>query len=715
MLSLFDAVNRGNPPANITGYNGGLFAPSLLDELALNDEARTANFVLTRLLRWDDLDFESQLDVEVLGHVFENSISDLANLERELVDEPNAVRLQWRNREGIFYTPEWVTRYIVRNSVETYLDDNPEVGPDFVICDPACGSGAFLTEMVPLIREHLDRLAPAEAQNVRAAHEVRERRLDLFADPAVEEPLALYAALKRSVFGVDKSAESVEITKLSFWLKTVVKGHALPALDSNMRVGNSLVAEPIVPDAFDWALQLPRVAGVANVIVGNPPWGADVSEYEAGLTTFTLAEGQYDVAFVFVEQAMRLLREGGILGFVLPDSLLVNEDQARVRRFLVDNHTLLQVIKLGEGVFPGVFRGAVVLIVRKGPPPAGHAFRGLVITKADRRNITDVASVVDLDVLMATRGNTHSQARIAGKTGAELTINVAEEDEALVEKIAGHALDWAELIERGRGIELNSDANVIQCPNCFKWDAPPMLRKGVYRDKTCSHCGQSYPLQNALAQASLVSEGQASGDDEAVYVDGTDIRRYGILRTRRIDLSKDGIAYKQKELYASPKIIWRQTGVGTTATIDHSLDAYVPQSVYIFRLKTGLTGAHANYKLEYFLGILNSRVLLYHFLCTTGQVEWQSFPRWTMGRVFQIPIRAIDWSKPTEVALHAKIVDNVRKLIQSGGSPNSESDLEIERCVMDLYGVTALERQRVWGVLKAVQGVKTVSDLVPGT
>ena len=125
-----------------------------------------------------------------------------------------------------------------------------------------------------------------------------------------------------------------------------------------------------------------------------------------------MAEGTYDLAFIFMELALSLLKNGGYLGFIVPDSILMNQETEKVRRLLSQTNTLHEVIKLGEGVFPGVFRGCAILIVQKGEPPPEHRFAGLIVTKSDRYEITDVTQNVNLDVLMTERGNTISQQRI---------------------------------------------------------------------------------------------------------------------------------------------------------------------------------------------------------------------------------------------------------------------------------------------------------------
>lgn len=122
---LFRHIDRGNAALGIHAYNGGLFAPDpILDRLAVSDEVceyfhdlgkydyRPAQRVVAAA------DDRGQLiDVDILGHIFEQSISDLEKLKNELEgrDEPVGVEKHKtrRKKEGAFYTPSFITRYII--------------------------------------------------------------------------------------------------------------------------------------------------------------------------------------------------------------------------------------------------------------------------------------------------------------------------------------------------------------------------------------------------------------------------------------------------------------------------------------------------------------------------------------------------------------------------------------------------------------------------
>ena len=194
---LFQSIDQGNPAANINRFNGGLFAPdAALDALVIKD--RTLGPVIS-LERYD---FASELNVNILGHIFEQSLADLEAERARLAGEapPSAKQGKRKQDDGIFYTPDYITCYIVGQAVGGWLRERrAEAGLDALpeltdqdratigvnqqtkrllvpsarvqrhlaawetygqrlrairVLDPACGSGAFLNEALGyLLRE----------------------------------------------------------------------------------------------------------------------------------------------------------------------------------------------------------------------------------------------------------------------------------------------------------------------------------------------------------------------------------------------------------------------------------------------------------------------------------------------------------------------------------------------------------------------------------
>jgi hypothetical protein len=97
-----------------------------LDELMISDA------ICRKFVNLTDYDFDDKLSVNVLGHIFEQSISDLENLRIDLLGtEMETEQLVdtgkgRRKKDGIFYTPEYIVDYIVQNSVMKYLNEKED-------------------------------------------------------------------------------------------------------------------------------------------------------------------------------------------------------------------------------------------------------------------------------------------------------------------------------------------------------------------------------------------------------------------------------------------------------------------------------------------------------------------------------------------------------------------------------------------------------------
>ena len=277
-LDAFHAIDQGHASLDLpTGFNGGLFRHDpLVDDLDLDD-------------RWaevfkniGDYDFreEGEISVDVLGHLFERSITELEKLrvvglfgtQREQVSGAMPKSAE-RKRFGIYYTPPQFTQLIVEETLGKLIAERVDPLPDLQqrvkelrklkIVDPACGSGAFLIAAY----ERLDDAYLEIARQMRIDHRVQEA-LNLtneYADYILFENL----------YGVDLSAESVEITQLALWIRSARKGRALTDLSRNVRRGNSLIRDKTIhPEAMDWREAFPEIfaAGGFDVVVGNPPW-----------------------------------------------------------------------------------------------------------------------------------------------------------------------------------------------------------------------------------------------------------------------------------------------------------------------------------------------------------------------------------------------------------------------------------------------------------
>ncbi|WP_085765921.1 Eco57I restriction-modification methylase domain-containing protein [Nonlabens spongiae] len=275
-FTFLDTGRKGTPRrAEIYAYNGGLFKPdAILDALEIDND-----LLYKHTLQLSNYDFASQVDVNILGHIFENSLNEIESVNAEIEGDTFDKQTSKRKKDGVFYTPKYITKYIVENTVgklctekkeelgfaeEEYfkgrknrqektlkrliqiLDDYREWLLSLTICDPACGSGAFLNQALDfLIKEH------------EYIDELKTKLLGGgFTFPDIENTI-----LENNIYGVDLNEESVEIAKLSLWLRTAQPRRKLNDLSSNIKCGNSLIdSKKVAGDkAFKWEEEFPQV------------------------------------------------------------------------------------------------------------------------------------------------------------------------------------------------------------------------------------------------------------------------------------------------------------------------------------------------------------------------------------------------------------------------------------------------------------------------
>lgn len=387
LSKLFEWVDKGAPPHNIPRYNGGLFAAdALIDDLALPDH------LVEQFGKIADYDFASEVSVTILGHIFEQSITDIENEKAaaNLEAPPSAPK---RKREGVVYTPDFITRFIVEQTIGRHLAEIGEAllpgrgkrGQDgeivwrnkasaeadywsayldrlttLRVLDPACGSGAFLIAAFNYLN----------AEQKRVRDRLSELRPGILTHAS---PNADVEIITNNLFGVDVNAESVEITKLALWLQTAKRQRALESLDGNIFHGNSLVEDDRYhPRPFNWSTL--KLDGF-DIVLGNPPYVRMelVKPIKPHLEArFVVASDRADLYAYFFELGVNLLKPGGRLGFISSSTFFRTGSGKPLRAFLADKSEIESVVDFGDlQVFEGVTTyPAIVTLRRVGGSPA---------------------------------------------------------------------------------------------------------------------------------------------------------------------------------------------------------------------------------------------------------------------------------------------------------------------------------------------------------
>ena len=365
----FGYMNIGRPGKkesdNIPAYNGGLF----YEDLLLNNLNIDDDILIDDLKKLSTYDFNTEVDVNILGHIFEHSLNEIEEVTAEIEGTVSDRKRTKRKKDGVFYTPKYITTYIVANTIgKLCIDKRKELDIEEIefddtflkkdltltvkgkklfktltdyknwltnlkIIDPACGSGAFLNQALNfLIEEH-------------------EKIDDIIAD-LTNSPLRLFDTdkniLENNLFGVDINEESVEIARLSLWLRTAKKDRKLSKLNNNIKCGNSLLTSE-----FDWYKEFPHIMknGGFDVVIGNPPYIKEYTNRQAfdGLHNNPCYQGKMDLWYFFGALALDIIKKDyGLIGYIAPNNWITNSGASKFRNIVLNKGKLTEFIDFGD-------------------------------------------------------------------------------------------------------------------------------------------------------------------------------------------------------------------------------------------------------------------------------------------------------------------------------------------------------------------------------
>lgn len=629
----FNAINEGNERLNIPKYNGGLFSKDeLLDSLIIDD-----SFLDMKAQSLSDYDFESEISVNILGHIFEQSLTDLEEIQSNINNVDFDKTKSKRKKDGVFYTPEYITKYIVENTLgkmcndkreelnllnitapvnlkkltkaEQQTKDNLEIYKDWLfnlkILDPACGSGAFLNQALEyLIKEH------KQLQNDLALMG------DLFSSYTVEE-----SVLEHNLYGIDINDDAVEIAKLSLWLRTAQKGRCLTNLNDKIICANSLLEMPFSENSFD-------------VVIGNPPYvrqEAIKEQKEALSKIYEVANGTADLYVYFYELGIRMLKQNGLKGFICSNKFFRAKYGENLREYILKNTVIEQIADFnGVKIFEDATVDSAITILKK---------------QISNENITFKIVDIDLTNSYEMKQNDLTKSSFSFSNPKELIIKQK------IEQIGIPLKKWDINIYRGILTGFN-EAFIID---------------GIIKDKLISKDKKSAEIIKPILRGRDIKRYEINFAD--LYLINShnnppvNIENYPIIK-EHLDqyyekLEKRGdkgitpynlrnCAYLNE--FYKEKILW--AGMSNSNNFLYSLD-----EIYINDKGFLLTGE----SLKYILALLNSKLCFYYYKLdgirlATGW-EFKKF------KVEQIPIPKIEEEKQQPfIKLVDEILENKQKI-----------------------------------------------------
>lgn len=570
-----------------------------------------------------------------------------------------------RKDKGEFYTPTSIVDYILDalNFISKWEIEN------FHVIDPSCGSGSFLVRVIQRLVERF----------------LKQYDVVRICELNITQAKKIIVYIREKLYGIDINPVACLLCQLNIYF-------ALFDLISFIREEEpSYNPKPFKIFHMN-ALQLldnpPRGFPKKgfDIVLGNPPYVfiRSISKSQKKLIdslNLKTNQGQYDYYQIFLELGINLLKKGGKLGFIVPDSLLALSNRRIARKFIMDK-TIIEEINYKGEQFDNLSVSNIILILKKEQLQSNRL-----------NNLMNIKTSTNHMKLKQKRFKDWDY---------KFLINLTEKDIPILKHLSENFPNLKDLMRRTdfevklqRGVEISKEGQVFFCESCEKYFPLPKSKK----KPKCRICGTKFKEKGIQT---IIKDVIPKNDPQKYFPFIYSINRYQITEYKFIRINVDGINYKSLDLYKD-RILIRQISENRKicATYDNNL-SLTTQSIYNLKLaKTFDEGSYFNQ--YYLLGLLNSELLSYYFLKRFGSYK-RLFPRILIEKIKHLPIlipqNQLEIKKANTMSNLVKeileIAINKDKLLAS----YQEKLKEIDELIFELYGIN--EEQKKLYIEKAL-------------
>jgi len=558
------------------------------------------------------------------ARAFENNpavVASLFELKPDVISKKDDSNLKYgeqhgdRRRSGRFFTPLVIAEFMAHVLIEEYFKSNSTEARDLKILDPSVGVGIF----PDVVYSELER------RNFKS-----ENILD-------------------SLYGADLDSDAVELSK-----RVLIKKSGGGDIQGNhFFKGDFLLDLLNHPDSG------------YDLIIGNPPYIAyysreshvDTDELKTRLVKrYKKAGGGSANTFLyFLIRSIELLRDGGMLCFIVPDKLLWNRRYHKIRKYILDNAPPRALFNVGENVFQGATVGNVIVLLEK----------------TAKKQTECTLSKLTLD----NRDNTIS---IMNKEQVPIQKFALQKDfkfivpDSLSEKIAANAIPLKEIAHVRDGIN-------------------PAFAE--FRNRVLSDTKKAKTYQR-LIEGADITPFKVKARELFINYDKSLVTP---------ELQKRGVSLREEWIFTSPlKLVNRQTADKLIFALDDNKLCSL-NSVHNTILredchqalnlnKNSIRNGNATYEMQkamlhFLLGILNSRLMNYYYRSITRETA-KAFPQVHIADLKELPVRVPDEMQFEKIA-------RCVELIRTADGDISNLLIELDDAVFGLYRMSQKQRKRI--------------------
>jgi type I restriction-modification system DNA methylase subunit len=692
----------------------------------------------------------NQIPISILGSIYERFLGKVVHAtdKRVKVEEKPEVR----KAGGVYYTPEYIVKYIVKETVGKLIDGKtPEQIAPMAFGDIACGSGSFLIEVYSqVLNYHLQYYAD---------HPEAVGKDVLFERNGVK-----YLTLRKkkeillnNVYGVDIDFQATEVTQLSLYLKMLenatmndahqfglFKETILPDLRQNIICGNSLIGRDILegdlfstidesklkPINYDDAFPKIMKRGGFDAVVGNPPYVRSINVKENNIDVWNIIRRTYksasvkewDLYLVFVEKALGVLKSQGVLGFILPNKFLNSQVGESLRKHLAGQKVLKSLINFGAfQIFPEVTTYTCLLFLENNVVEQSDIYRfaGEVNKSNNRCLLPEESTVLWKHSVISNKDLSEQPWEFIQAEGGfinKLRKHLPLEKYARVFQGTGTRADKVFMLEARS--EKGNNILVFSQETGKEHLIEKIYLKHALRGKSVSgyrivenNMILLVPYKQASNKFVLVTEKEMQDTAPLTYNYLKECKGRLIERENGRFKGSDWFCFGRPQnmnmFDVDEKLVLPDISNGSNFTLDKD-QLWLLDTIYGV-----VKNDNVDFHINYLLGILNSSVLT-AYLKETGTFLRGGYFRVKTGYINPFPIPSIDKSNKEKMIKHDIIVKLVDQILDSKSklaTAKTESEIDrlellcaslnrkIDEAVYDLYDLTKEEVAIVEGSL----------------